>query len=89
MKTEIEATIKFLLEMGRDNVVDMAKLINHVTKGGTKLFNLSSNFSEEVALLLTRMNVKVNEIDNQFQTVDFEVNSLLLKGAFLIGHLCV
>ena len=77
MKMEIEATIKFLLEMGRDNGVDMAKVINHVTKNGVTLFHLSTPYSEEVALLLTRINVKVNEIDALFHTVNFKVNSIL------------
>ena len=75
MKKEIEATIKFLLKMGRDNGVDMAKVINQVTTNGQTLFDRSAYFSEEVALFLTRMNVKANEIDALFQNVNFKVNS--------------
>ena len=78
MKMEIEATIKLLLEMGRDNGIDMARVINHVAKSGQTLLHRSARHSEEVALLLIQMNVKVNEIDAMFQTVSFEVNSILI-----------
>ena len=74
MKKNIEETFEFLIEMGRDNGVDMNKVINHVTKSGETLFMASTIFSERVALLLTTMNVKVNEINNLFITVQLKVN---------------
>ena len=73
MKKEIEDTIVLLIEMGIDNGVDMARVINHVSKYGTTLFRLSSLFSEKVTLILMKMDVKVNEITLSFETVSFKV----------------
>ena len=76
MKKSIEDTIEFLIEMGRDNGVDMVAVINCVTKTGQTLFWTSSAFSEKVALFLITLNVKVNEIDHLFITVQFQFRSI-------------
>ena len=78
MKTEIEKTIEFLITMGRDSEVDMPRVINNVGNHGQTLFVRSSAYSEKISLLLTRMNVKVNEIDSFFQTAQFKVNRKLI-----------
>ena len=74
MKKPTEETIEFLIEMGRDNRVDMARVINNVPKDGATLFNASTDLSEKVFLLLISMQVKVSEITYLFAVVDFKVN---------------
>ena len=76
MRRNIEETVEFLLEMGRDNGVDMTRVINHVAKSGQTLLKRAAWCSENVVLLLTRMKVQVNEIDMHFQGVPFAVNSI-------------
>ena len=73
-KTSIEETIEFLINMGYDNGVEMARVINHVGYSGLTLFRLSSELSEKMALFLIKLKVKVNEIDSRFQTVLFQVS---------------
>lgn len=74
IKTSTEETIKFLIDMGLQNDVEIKSVINHVTKNGITLFHRSTSDSKEVASLLMSMQVKVNEINDLFQTVNFQVN---------------
>ena len=74
MKKPTEETIEFLIGMGRESGVDMERVINNMTKDGITMFYLSTLYSEKVALLLIKMNVKVNEITSSFDTVEFQVS---------------
>ena len=75
VKRQIEDSIVFLIELGVTCGVNMAKVINHTTENGGDLFGEMTSISEKVSKLLTTMNVKVNTIDNNFQTATIKVRS--------------
>ena len=74
---EINKTIRYLIKLGDDHKVDMARVLNQTTKTGQTLFMGASSFSEEVASdLLRRRCVDVNTVNNIFMTPSFKVSKL-------------
>ena len=76
MLIEIEETILYLIQLGDQHGVDMDKVLNAVTKNGKTLFHRATFYSERVARFLLTKNVKVNSVDQFFQTVSFRVSQI-------------
>lgn len=84
MKKAVEETIQFLLEIGRDNGVEMTRVINHTTEDGQTLIQQSTGLSLKVSSILMAMNVRTNTIDGTFQTVNFKVKRILYDNYLLL-----
>ena len=76
MLIEAEETILYLIQCGDQHGVDMDKVLNAVSKDGTTLFYRATVLSERVARYLLTRKVKVNSVDQLFQTVDFRVSQI-------------
>ena len=75
VKTEIDNTIKYLIEKGYDLQYDMKKIVNHTVDNGQTLFQIATVYSEQIAIYLLSKNlVKVNSITSTFDTVSFKVS---------------
>ena len=62
-----------MLKLAEQNDVDIDPLVNNTDKTGKSFFYLATVHSEKISLELINRNVKVNRIDNKFNTPDFRV----------------
>ena len=74
MFSEIETTVRYLIEEGDKHGVDMSTILNARNKNGETLFVWATEYSEKIALALLERNVIVNTIDSTFQTPIFKVS---------------
>ena len=74
VQTEVENTLKFLLEKGDELKYDMENIVNHTVDNGQTLFQISTNHSEKIAnYLISKKIVKMNSITSTFDSVSFKV----------------
>ena len=70
---EIEATVEYLIQLADQNNLNMTQILNHKAKDGTTLFDQAAYYSEKLAKILIQRNVKVNTVDQKFETPIFRV----------------
>ena len=74
MFNEIESLFMYILQLVEQNNIGMDRVINSTNEAGNSLFHLATLFSEQISLELLKRNVKVDKIDNQFNTLYFRVS---------------
>ena len=75
IKRQSEEVILYLIDLGFKHNVDMVKVLNATTNiGKTLFFGMTLYNYEKVAVLLIDNDVRVNSIDQYFQTPSFEVS---------------
>ena len=73
MMSGIEQSLLCLIQFAKDVELDLDKILNHTTKSGDTLFFNASIFSERIMVQLLKENVKVNSINDVFETPSFRV----------------
>ena len=73
MFNAIESLLIYFLQLAEQNNLDMDQVINIRREGGDSLFQIACLLSEKVSIELIKRNVKVNTIDNIFNTPLFMV----------------
>ena len=69
-----EESLIYLIELGDQHGVDMAKVLNETDNGGGTLFYYATLRSKQLALYLFKRGVKVNTVDKSFSTPSFRVS---------------
>ena len=70
---DIEESFLFLVDLAKTFKLNLSQIINHTTKVGDTLFSVASWNSERITQFLIDEDVKVNAINDLFETPHFEV----------------
>ena len=78
MVTEFETLVFHLIQLARQNNLDINRVLNFTSETGDSLLHMAAMFSEKITIELISQNVMVNRINNEFVTPLFMVRLLYL-----------